>query len=354
MPGVLPGARKPGGSDFEGQGQALALASPRVMTPENALGASMFESRQISSADPLIEGLEGPWFDVFRTIAGLSHFRGATYTPRVFDPRTYTPRPDELAGRVVAVTGASDGLGRAVALACAQHGGSVVLVGRNEKKLEAVHAEIAALAAPEAAIGVLDLERALAADYDRLAAALDERYGRLDGLLHNAALLGRLSPIEHYDVPTWCRVLHVNLTAAFALTQVLLPLLKRSADASVVFTSSSVGRRGRAYWGAYAVSKFALEGLSQVLADELEGTSAIRVNTLNPGRARTAMRRQAYPAEDVATVPSPATLTGPYIALLGPASRGVTGGAFDAQPPASAAASDDRSSRSSPDSSSRA
>lgn len=266
-----------------------------------------------------------------------------------FDPRTHQPRADELAGRVIAITGAGDGLGRAVALACARHGASVVLIGRSEKKLEAVHAEIAALGAPEAAIGVLDLERALAADYDRLAAAIEERYGRLDGLLHNAGLLGTLTPIEHYDVPTWCRVLHVNLTAAFALTQVLLPLLKRSADASVVFTSSSVGRRGRAYWGAYAVAKFALEGLSQVLAEELEGTSAIRVNTLNPGRARTAMRRQAYPAEDVATVPLPAALTGPYIALLGPASRGVTGGAFDAQGSGSAS-----SSASSSDSSSRA
>jgi len=275
-----------------------------------------------------------------------------------FDPRAHRATADELAGRVIAITGASDGLGRAVALACAQHGATVVLIGRSERKLEAVHAAIAAAGGPEAAIGVLDLEHALAADYDRLAAALGERYGRLDGLLHNAGLLGALTPIEHYDVPTWCRVLHVNLTAAFALTQVLLPALKKSADASVVFTSSSVGRRARAYWGAYAVSKFALEGLSQVLADELEGTSAIRVNTLNPGRARTAMRRQAYPAEDVATVPLPAALTGPYIALLGPASRGVTGAAFDAQPPASAAApvaaSGERSSRSSSDSSSRA
>jgi NAD(P)-dependent dehydrogenase (short-subunit alcohol dehydrogenase family) len=102
----------------------------------------------------------------------------------------------------------------------------------------------------------------------------------------------------------------------------------------VVFTASGVGRRGRAYWGAYAASKFALEGLSQVLADELEGISHVRVNTLNPGRARTAMRRQAYPAEDVNQVPLPETLTAAYIALLGPASLGVTGGAFDAQPPA--------------------
>jgi NAD(P)-dependent dehydrogenase (short-subunit alcohol dehydrogenase family) len=194
-----------------------------------------------------------------------------------------------------------------------------------------VHAEIEASRAPPASIAVLDLEHALARDYDAVADAILERYGRLDGLLHNAGVLGTLTPIEHYDVPTWCRVMHVNVTAAFALTQVLLPALKRSADASVLFTASSVGRAGRAYWGAYAVSKFALEGLAQVLAAELEGTSHIRVNTLNPGRARTAMRRQAYPAEDLAEVPLPESLTGPYLALLGPASRGITGGAFDAQ-----------------------
>jgi len=249
-----------------------------------------------------------------------------------FDPRTHIPAAAELAGRVIAITGASDGIGRAVALACARHQATVILIGRNERKLEAVHAEITASGAPEASIAVLDLERALAADYDRVADAVLERYGRLDGLLHNAALLGTLSPIEHYDVPTWCRVLHVNVTAAFALTQVLLPALKKSADASVVFTSSTVGRQGRAYWGAYAVSKFAVEGLSQVLSAELEGISRVRVNTLNPGRARTAMRRQAYPAEDIQTLPLPAALTAAYIALLGPASRGVSGGSFDAQP----------------------
>ena len=249
----------------------------------------------------------------------------------MFDPRNHVPAPTELAGRVIAVSGASSGLGRAVALACARCQASVVLIGRSTPKLEAVHAEIVAAGAPEASIAPLDLERALAPDYAGLAAALLERYGRLDGLLHSAGILGTLTPIEHYDVPTWCRVLHVNLTAAFVLTQVLLPALKRSADASVVFTASTVGRRGRAYWGAYAVSKFALEGLAQVLADELEGISRVRVNTLNPGRARTAMRRAAYPAEDLETLPPPEALTAPYIALLGPAGRGVTGGAFDAQ-----------------------
>jgi NAD(P)-dependent dehydrogenase (short-subunit alcohol dehydrogenase family) len=248
-----------------------------------------------------------------------------------FDPRRHHSRPDELAGRVIAVTGAGGGLGRAVALACARHGAQLVLIGRNAGKLEEVHAAIAAAGAPEASIALLDLEKALARDYDQLADALMDRYGRLDGLVHNAAILGTLTPIEHYDVPTWCRVLHVNLTASFALTQVLVPALKKSADASVLFTASAVGRRGRAYWGAYGVSKFAIEGLAQTLAGELENVSNVRVNTLNPGRARTAMRRQAYPAEDIETLPLPESLTGPYLALLGPASRGITAQAFDAQ-----------------------
>jgi NAD(P)-dependent dehydrogenase (short-subunit alcohol dehydrogenase family) len=256
---------------------------------------------------------------------------------RSFDPSRHVPTPAELAGRAIAITGASDGLGRAVALACASHQANVILIGRNVRKLEAVHEQIAASGAPEASIALLDLETAIARDYDEVAEAVLERYGRLDGLLHNAAILGTLSPIEHYDVPTWCRVLHVNVTAAFALTQVLLPALKKSADAAVLFTSSGVGRHGRAYWGAYAVSKFALEGLAQILAAELEGISDIRVNIINPGRARTAMRRQAYPAEDVARLPLPDSLTGSYLALLGPASRGVTGGSFDAQPPAAPA-----------------
>ncbi len=232
---------------------------------------------------------------------------------------------------MIAVTGASRGIGRAVAIDCARHGAQVILIGRSERKLQAVQNEIEAERPGGSTVAVLDLERALASDYDRLADAVLERFGRLDGLLHNAALLGVLSPIEHYDVPTWCRVLHVNLTAAFALTQVLLPALKRAPDASILFTASGVGRHGKAYWGAYAVSKFGVEGLAQVLAAELSDITAVRVNALNPGRARTEMRRQAYPAEDAETLPLPQSLTGPYLALLGPASRGVSGRSFDAQ-----------------------
>jgi NAD(P)-dependent dehydrogenase (short-subunit alcohol dehydrogenase family) len=253
-----------------------------------------------------------------------------------FDPRTVTLRPDELSGRIIAITGPTRGIGQAVALACAARGATVVLVGRNVKRLEAVHSQIEAAGGPEPTIAPFDLEKAVASDYDGLANAILDRYGRLDGLVHNAGILGMLAPIEHFDVPTWYRVMHVNATAAFALTHVLLPVLRRSEDASILFTSSSVGRQARAYWGAYAVSKYAIEGLSELLAQELENVSHIRVNTLNPGPARTAMRLQAYPSENPESMTPPEALVGAYIALLGPASRGITGQRFDAQFPKAA------------------
>ncbi|HTU65495.1 MAG TPA: YciK family oxidoreductase [Steroidobacteraceae bacterium] len=258
-------------------------------------------------------------------------------TVATFDPRAHQSPPDEMRGRVVLVTGAGAGIGRAVSLALAKAGAEVILLGRSVKKLEAVHAEIAALSpgAPEASIVPLDLEKALAKDYEAVADAIRARYGRLDGLLHNAALLGTLTPIDQYEVPTFMRVMHVNVTAAFILTQQLLPLLRASADASVLFTSSGVGKRGRAYWGAYSISKFAVEGMTQVLAHETEGNSTVRVNIIDPGKVRTAMRRQAYPSENQETLPTAESLTAPYLALLGPASRGVTGQRFEAQTPRS-------------------
>lgn len=244
------------------------------------------------------------------------------------DLKNYQASSDELRERIILVTGAGDGIGRAVALALAAHGATVILSGRTVRKLEATHDQILAANGPKPSIAPLNLERALANDYDAVAAGIEGTYGRLDGLLHNAAVLGQLSPIDHYDVPTWTQVLHVNVTAEFALTQVCLPLLRKSPDASVLFTSSSVGRRGRALWGAYAVSKFAVEGLAQVLADELAST-AIRVNCINPVRARTLMRLQAYPAEDRSALPDPAALVDPYLYLLGPASRAISGQSFD-------------------------
>lgn len=250
-----------------------------------------------------------------------------------FDPRCAPVPPQALTGRVIAITGATGGIGQAVAIACAKAGAEVILLGRNIKKLEAVHAQIESLESsstiPSALIAPLDLERAIAKDYDELANAIETRWRRLDGLVHTAGILGQLSAIEHQDVPTWIKVMHVNVTAMFALTQALLPLMRAAPSASIVCTSSSVGRKGRAFWGVYAVSKFAVEGFVQVLADELEKTH-VRVNSLNPGRTLTAMRRQAYPAEDPKTLPAPETVVGSYLALLSDASQGISGQAFDA------------------------
>ena len=251
--------------------------------------------------------------------------------------RDYQAPVDALAGRVILVTGAGDGLGKAVALSLAGHGATVVLLGKTLRKLEKVHDEIVAMGRSAPAIAHLNLETALAPEYDALVASLQTEYGRLDGLLHNAAILGTLAPAELYDVATFGRVLHVNLTAAFALTHVCLPLLRASEDASIVFTTSSVGRQGRAYWGGYAVSKFGVEGLSQVLADEFSTEGRIRSNCLNPGRLRTAMRAQAFPGENRETLPRPETVVAPYLFLLGPAGRGVSGGSFDCQAPANPA-----------------
>jgi NAD(P)-dependent dehydrogenase (short-subunit alcohol dehydrogenase family) len=245
---------------------------------------------------------------------------------------TYQAQPDELQGRVIAITGAGEGIGAAVAVAAAEHGAQVILIGRTVKKLEAVHARIAQLKQCEATIAPLDLEKAIARDYDQLADALMQRYGRLDGLLHNAALLGAPAPIEQYDVPTWCKVLHVNLTAAFALTQVLLPALRAARDASIVFTTASQARAPSAYWGAYAVSKSAVETLAQVLADEVEHLRSVRVNVVDPGPTRTRLRRQAFPAEEIGNMATPEQIVRPYLWLFGGASQGVSGQCIECQP----------------------
>ncbi len=161
---------------------------------------------------------------------------------------------------------------------------------------------------------------------------IEEDFGRLDGLLHNASRLGDRTPLEYYKPDEWERVMRTNVTGAFLLSQAMIPLLRAAPDASVVFTSSSVGRKGRANWGAYAISKFATEGLMETLADELDDArTAVRVNSLNPGATRTYMRHLAYPAEDPASNPEPDAIMDAYLYLMGPDSKGVTGQQFDAQ-----------------------
>lgn len=245
--------------------------------------------------------------------------------------RSYQPPAQLLAERIILVTGASGGLGSALAKASASLGARVILSGRNVRKLEAVYDAIVAAGGPRPSIAPLDLERADASHYGALADAVRNEFGRLDGLVHAAGALGERAPIEHYDVVKWLKVMHVNVNAAFIVTQALLPLLRLSTDASTVFTTSGVSVRGRAYWGAYAASKFAVEGLMQVLADETDTVTSLRVNSVNPGHMRTPMRAAAYPGEVLDSLPIPEQVLAPFIYLLGPDSRGITGRRFEAQ-----------------------
>lgn len=244
----------------------------------------------------------------------------------------YQAAPGLLQDRVILVTGAGDGIGRVAAKAYAAHGATVILHGRSQAKLEAVYDEIEKAGDPQAAIVPLDLASATVLEYQQLAETIDKEFGHLDGVLNNAGVLGDITPLEMYDPDTWDFVMKINLRAPFMLTQALLPLLKRSPDASVIFTSSGVGRRARAFWGAYAVSKCGIEGLSQILADELMNTSNIRVNCLNPGATRTRMRAEAYPGENPANLKAPEDIMALYLYLMGPDSLGKTGQSLDAQP----------------------
>lgn len=241
----------------------------------------------------------------------------------------YHPSKDLLAERVILVTGAGDGIGRVAARTFAQYGASVILVGRTRSKLESINDEIKQFGSTSPLIVPVDLAQFSEANSVELRNGIQDVFGHLDGILHNASTLGPKVPIEHYPYTDWKDVFQVNVHAQFLLTQSLLPLLYKSEDASVILTSSGVGRKGRAYWGAYSASKFATEALMEILADELSSESRIRVNSLNPGGTRTAMRAQAYPAEDPASLPLPEDHMSLYLYLMGPDSIGISGKKFD-------------------------
>ena len=236
--------------------------------------------------------------------------------------REYAPAKTLLQNRVIAVTGAGGGIGKTVAKTYAEYGATVILIGRTSSKLESVYDEMEAAGLPQAAIYTIDFNSATEKNYQDMAEAFDQEFGRLDGIVHNAAILGQRTPLRNYSAETWQSVFQVNVTAPFTMTKVLLPLLQKSGNASVIFTGSTVGYNGRAYWGAYAASKAAVENLMQTLADELEQTSTIRTNSINPGATRTAMRAAAYPGENPDTVKLPEELMPLYLYLMGADSIG--------------------------------
>jgi len=231
-------------------------------------------------------------------------------------PKDYSCDANTLKEKVILVTGAGDGIGKTAALHFARHGATVILLGRTLHKLEQVYDAIEQEQLPRPAIFPMNLEGAAEHDYHAMVDSIDQEFGRLDGLLHNASELGPRTPLAHYPLGEWQKLLQVNLTAPFIMTKSLLPLLEKSTSASIVFTGSSVGIKGRAFWGAYAASKAACENLVQVMADEMESIGNIRINSINPGATRTNMRAAAYPAEDPTTVKTPDTLMPAYVYLM--------------------------------------
>jgi len=241
-----------------------------------------------------------------------------------------------LANKTILVTGAGDGIGKEAALTYAKAGAQVILLGRTVVKLEAIYDEIMALQAEDSSVQQpcivpLDLRGAKASDYKGLASTIEQQYKKLDGILLNASVLGNLCPFDQIEESEFDEVMQTNVKSHYLIVQALLPLLKQTKLASVVFTTSSVGRRGRAFWGTYAISKFATEGMMQVLADEHKN-SLVRFNCINPGATRTSMRAKAFPAEEPKSLKTPADIMPTYVYFMSDISRGINGQSLDCQP----------------------
>lgn len=244
--------------------------------------------------------------------------------------RDFQASASELAGKTILITGAGDGIGRQAAVSYAAAGATVILLGKTTSKLEVVYDEIVAAGGPEPAIVPLDLNGATRQHYLDMANTIKAEFGKLDGLLHNAGMLDVLTPFTQIDLDSWQKILQVNLTAAMLMTQALLPVMALAPHASLIFTSSGVGRKARAFWGTYAVSKFGTEGLMQLIADEYENSN-IRTNCINPGATRTKMRNAAYPGENQNNLKTPADIMPLYLYLMSDQSIGINGQSLNAQ-----------------------
>jgi len=240
-------------------------------------------------------------------------------------PSDFTAKENCLKDKVILITGTGDGIGATAAKTFAKYGATIILLSKTEKKIVGIYDEIVNAGHPQPAIITLNLEEATADDYNGLAHTIEAEFGHLDGLIHNAAMFEGLSPITQFDNTLWDRIVKVNLQAPFLLSQAMIPLLNKSQSASMVFTSSGVAHKGRAYWNAYGVTKAAGDNLMEMLADELELNTPIRVNSIDPGRVRTRMRALAFPGEDPMTIPAPEEIMDAYIYLMSDASKDLNG-----------------------------
>ena len=244
------------------------------------------------------------------------------------DLLTYQAPDDLLKDKIILVTGAGSGIGRSAALSFAQHGATVILLGRTTSKLEAVYDEIEAAGYPQAAIYPMNLEGAALKDYEDMANTLDENFGHLDGLLHNAAILGSLTPLRQYDPTLWMQVFQVNFHAPYFMTQACFDILRKADNASILFSADQVGCAPKAYWGAYAAAKAAQENIMGMWANETMINTHLRFNSLDPGAVKTLMRSRAYPLEDPQKLHTPEQIMPAYLYLMGKDSEKINGQAL--------------------------
>jgi len=232
------------------------------------------------------------------------------------DWQNYTADKSDFTDKVILVTGAADGIGRAVTLALAEQGATVLMLDKKARHLEKLSDQVIERGFEEPIILPIDLMEITPESATTLAQAVNDDIGQLDGLLHNAAELGSPSPLDQYDMEYWNEVMHTNLQAPYFLSRALLPLLKQDYQTNMVFTSADVGREPLAYWGAYSIAYAGLEAQMTLWAEELEAVSNIRVNSIDPGAVRTSFRRRSHPGESQETLPSPQSITPAYLKLL--------------------------------------
>ena len=249
----------------------------------------------------------------------------------MLDFKSYKFPSNTLEDKTIVITGAGSGIGREIAKCYSRLGAELILLSKSQDKLETLHDELSSDNSKNILIQPIDFALSEEKDYVQIVEALSEEYSKIDGLVNNAGILGEKKSIEQYNYKTWKQVMKVNLDAGFLLTKHLIPLLRESKSSSVIFTSSGVGRVGRPYWGSYSVSKFATEGLMQILSEELQNTSSIRVNCINPGAVRTKMRKSAYPAENPEINPLASEIMKPYIFFMSDVSENINGHSIDAQ-----------------------
>lgn len=251
-------------------------------------------------------------------------------------PADWTPATASLAERVILITGAAGGLGRASALACAKAGATVLLADRKARALEPVYDEIAALpGVPQPVLQPMDLQGATPLEYQGFAESVQRQLGRLDGVVHAAVKCEGLTPLGVLSPEEWISTLHVDLSAPFLLTQACMPLLLARPDSAVVFVLDDPARMGRAHWGAYGVAKAGLEGLASILHEETDETS-LRVHTLLPAPMRTALRRTVWAGEDPDRIAPPDAAARAVLYLLSPEAKPARGKLLDLREPESA------------------